>query len=336
MFSNHTYISGSTATLRNHFKETAGIIDGLLLAESTSRTCLDIGSNDGSQLLQYQNLGYNVLGVESSDNVAQIARDTGVPTVTDYFNLQCAQTIDRQFHVINASGIFFHLEELHSAAEGVRLCLRKDGLFVVQFLYMKKIVENLAFDQIYHEHLLYYTIKTITTLLNLHGLEPVDAYLSPIHGGSVILMASLKGVRSPSERLLNLIEEEKRAKTNELDFYADFAVNTNQLRTRILEFLDRTRSADKRVYGMGAPVKGNTLLNYCKIGTDYLDLLAEINPLRKGLISPGMHIPILMEDEIDVQPQVYFVLAWNFKNEILAKYRDLILKGIEFYFPINP
>jgi hypothetical protein len=200
---------------------------------------------------------------------------------------------------------------------------------------MKKIIENLAFDQIYHEHLLYYNLKNIGTLLRRHGLEMFDAYLAPIHGGSMIGFVSHAGTRQRSERLRELVHLEDGSRSNDIGTYHDFARRVEGMKRRDLAYLQRAKHDGKRVFGMGAPVKGNTLLNYCGIGRNYLDCLVEKNSLRRGLYSPGMHLPIVMEDEIAVQPDVYYVLAWNFKKEILANNRALLEQGVDFYFPVD-
>jgi hypothetical protein len=336
MFSSHTYLSGTTATLRNHFMETARRVDRTFFQGVKDKSILDIGSNDGTQLLQYQALGFQVQGVESCAPIAAMANAQGVPTDAAFFNLATARRWNRKFHLINASGVFFHLEELHSVTDAVRFGLRDDGVFVVQFLYMKSIMENLAFDQIYHEHLLYYTIATIGTLLKRHGLEAFDAYWAPIHGGSIILMAGHAGRRPPTARLEALRAEEARDRTNDLATYQRFAERVRQAKLDTLAYLDRAKARGKRIFGLGAPVKGNTLLNYFGVGTAYIDYLVEKNPLRKGLYSPGMHIPVVLESELPAQPDIYFVLAWNFKKEILANYAPLIAAGLEMYFPVNP
>ena len=196
MFGDHTYLSGVTKSLSDHFQAVAREVDARFFAGTTGKSVLDIGSNDGTQLKHFKALGYDVLGVESSKTTAKIANDAGIPTVNDFFNLEVARRLGRKFEAINAAGVFFHLEELHSVTDGIREALREDGVFVVQFLYMKRIVENLAFDQIYHEHLLYYNLATIEVLLNRHGLAMFDAYLSPIHGGSIIFLISSRSVRA--------------------------------------------------------------------------------------------------------------------------------------------
>lgn len=337
MFGDHTYLSGVTRSLSEHFRKIAAEVDSRFAGpDRKSKSVLDIGSNDGTQLKHFQTLGYDVLGVESSKRTAQIANQAGVHTLNEFFNLELVRRLDRKFDVINAAGVFFHLEELHSVTDGIRECLADDGVFVVQFLYMKQIVENLAFDQIYHEHLLYYNLATIETLLNRHGLALFDAYVSPIHGGSVIGFVAHRGRRPPSDRLDRFCAAEAADRSNELETYLEFARRIERMKADNLAFLDEAKRLGKTVFGMGAPVKGNTLLNYFGIGKQYLDCLVEKNELRRGLFSPGQHLPIAIEAELPAPPDIYYVLAWNFKQEILANNRRLIDAGVEFFFPVNP
>ncbi len=336
MFSDHTYLSGTTTSLSHHFKEVAKDIDTQFFSGKEKKNVLDIGSNDGTQLKHYNNLGFDVLGVESSRTIARMANEAGIETINNFFNLELVKRLARKFDVINASGVFFHLEELHSVCEGIRHALKEDGVFVVQFLYMKSIMENCAFDQIYHEHLLFYNLKTIETLLNRHDLSLFDARFSPIHGGSIIAYVSHKDKRSSTGRLLRLWEEEQQSGCNEFSAYLNFADRIKEMKEKNLALLKAAKEKGKTIFGFGAPVKGNTLLNYFGISTNFLDCLVEKNTLRKGLYSPGMHIPILIEEELNQLPDIYFVLAWNFKNEILANNQHLLDKGIEFYFPVNP
>jgi SAM-dependent methyltransferase len=335
MFRDHTYLSGVTQSLSEHFRAVAREVDERYFHGVSGRAVLDIGSNDGTQLKHFKALRYDVLGVESSKTTAKIANAAGIETMNAFFDLDLARHIGRRFHVINAAGVFFHLEELHSVTDGIREALRDDGVFVVQFLYMKRIVENLAFDQIYHEHLLYYNLQTIETLLHRHGLELFDAYLSPIHGGSMIGFVTHSGKRAPSARLRALRQAELGDHCNDFETYLAFAERIKQMKVENLAYLDAAKRRGKRIFGMGAPVKGNTLLNYFGVGTNYLDCLVEKNELRRGLFSPGMHIPIIIEKELPEPPDVYYVLAWNFKKEILTNNQPLIERGVEFYFPVN-
>lgn len=336
MFGDHTYLSGVTRSLSAHFEGVAAQIHDRFLRGRSHPSVLDIGSNDGTQLKHFQKLGVEVLGVESSVTTARMAQEAGVPTVNAFFNEALVKELDRQFDAINAAGVFFHLEELHSVTAGIKLALKEDGVFVVQFLYMKRIVENLAFDQIYHEHLLYYNLKTIETLLNRHGLELFDAYLAPIHGGSMIAFVTHRGRCQPSDRLQQLRQQEDAAGSNELATYQEFARRIEVMKQQNLAYLRAAKAEGKRIFGFGAPVKGNTLLNYFGVGPDLIEYLVEKNALRRGLYSPGMHIPLLIEGEFEELPDIYYVLAWNFKTEILKNNQALIDQGIEFYFPVDP
>jgi SAM-dependent methyltransferase len=335
MFGDHTYLSGVTRSLSEHFRGVAAEVDRRIGEGPGRRSVLDIGSNDGTQLKHFQALGYDVLGVESSRTTARIANEAGVETLNDFFNLDVARRLGRKFDAINAAGVFFHLEELHSVTEGIKHCLADNGLFVVQFLYMKCIQENLAFDQIYHEHLLYYNLKNIETLLNRHGLSMCDACLAPIHGGSMIGFVTHQGKQPPTKALQRMRQREEDDRTNDAATYRAFARRIEQLKQRDLGYLHEARARGRAVYGFGAPAKGNTLLNYFGIGPDVVSCLVEKNRLRRDLYSPGMHIPVRLEDELDRDPDVYYVLAWNFKKEILANNQALLGKGVEFYFPIQ-
>ena len=334
MFADHTYLSGITSSLSEHFRRTAAEVDSKLFADRKVKSVLDIGSNDGTQLKHYQSLGYEVLGVESSKTTAALANDAGVPTLNCFFNEATAQSIGRKFEIINASGVFFHLEELHSVTEGIRECLTDDGVFAVQFLYMKQIIANGAFDQIYHEHLLYYNLETIDVLLRRHGLALFDAYLSPIHGGSIIAYACKQPGRPQSSSLISLLAAEAAERSNTIEVYRTFAQQIEVMKARNLDDLHARKSAGKVIYGFGAPVKGNTLLNYFQIGSELLNCLVEKNELRRGLYSPGQHLPIRIERELEAPPDVYYVLAWNFRDEILKNNQPLIERGVEFYFPV--
>ena len=338
MFGDHTYLSGITKSLSNHFKEVAKETVGYLLEKNGDKklSVLDIGSNDGTQLKHYKELGCSVLGVESSKRIAAIANDHGIDTLNKFFNKETAEDINHKFDIINASGVFFHLEELHSVCEGIKQCLDKKGLFKVQFLYIKNIMENCAFDQIYHEHLLYYSIRSLEYLLELHDMEIFDCYISDIHGGSVIANVCHKGAYEISQNVEKMKEEEDRQEINTLNRYLKFSDQIKEMKKTNLKFLENAHDERKTVYGMGAPVKGNTLLNYFGVDSELIQLLVEKNKLRDGLYSPGSHIRIVMEDSINKYPDIYYVLAWNFKNEILKNNQKLIDNGVEFYFPVDP
>jgi SAM-dependent methyltransferase len=336
MFAEHSHHAVVAPKLSEHYRRVAQEVDRRFFAGHPHKAMLDIGSHDGTQLRHYKELGYDILGVEAAGLPTQLANAAGLPTMRAFFNEDVARSLGRQFDVINASGVFSHLEELHSVTAGIRRCLANEGVFVIHALYMKHIVENDAFDQIYHEHLLYYNLRTLDKLLRRHGLALFDAEFSPLHGGSIIAYATHAIRARFSEHLLAMEAAEDRDRANTLGWYQAFGERIARRKAENLAFLRDRRAAGKTIYGLGAPVKGNTLLNYFGIGPDLVSCLVERNPHRRGLVAPGSHIPLRLEGELTTQPDVYYVLAWNFKEEILARHRALVERGVEFYFPIEP
>ena len=219
------------------------------------RNILDIGSNDGTQLKHYKKMGWDILGVEPSVTTAKMANDAGFNTLNRFFNKECMDDINEKFSVINAAGVFFHLEELHSVTNGIKSGLSENGVFVVQFLYMKQIMSNCAFDQIYHEHLLYYNLRTLEALLAQYDLAPFDAFLSPIHGGQMICFVGHKGVREPTDRLTELLKAEDDEGANSIEAYQRFSKEIALMKERNLEYLSAARQEGKRIFGMGAPAR---------------------------------------------------------------------------------
>jgi SAM-dependent methyltransferase len=336
MFSNHTYLSGTTQTLKNHFDVLSKRVKKEYFSQTDNPKILDIGSNDGTQLSYYRELNFEVLGIESSKNLVQLALQNGIKTVHNYFDLNFALSLDCKFDLINASGVFFHLEDLHSACEAIKILLDKNGIFLVQFIYMQEMQKNSSFDQIYHEHLLYYNLETINYLLNIYNLELFDAFLSPIHGGSVIGFVGHKNTKPISNNLKTMIKQEKDLRSNEISTYLQFAQSISGIKNKTTEWVSKLMNNEKKIMGLGAPVKGNTLLNYFGFDSKILSGLLERNTSRRGLYAPGSHIPIIIEDELDYFPDAYLVLAWNFKTEILERHKKEVQMGTDFFFPIDP
>jgi len=335
MFSDHTYLSGITKTLSNHFKDISIDVNKRFNKDKKHKNILDIGSNDGTFLKHFKKKGWYILGVESSKRIAIIANKNNIKTINEFFNYDLAKKINKRFDFINASGIFFHLEELHSFTKGVKLLLKSDGIFIVQFLYMKSIIENTAFDQIYHEHLLYYNLLTLQNLLNKHDLEIFDCKLESVHGGQMIAYINHKNKRKKSDRYLSFLKREIRSGCNKIKYYRKFKNKVEKLKSENLKFLSSAKKNKRIIFGVGAPAKGNTLLNYFNLKTDTISKLLEKNKMRKNLYAPGSHIPIVMEKEEKKIPDIYYVLAWNFKKEILKNFKKRGINRSKFYFPIN-
>ena len=332
MFTDYPYVSGTTKTLVQHFKDTA---ERLAAAYQLGARDLvvDIGSNDGTWLSHYQPLGLRVLGIVPAANVVELALQRGVPTWVRFFNEETAREIvaeEGRASLVTAAGVFFHLEELHSVIRGVKALLADDGVFVVQAIYLGGMIDNLAFDQVYHEHLVYYTLRSIESLFARHGLEVFDARLVPIHGGSLEVHVAPKGMRAVHDSVMAMRGEEDRKGYGRLETYERFAERVWQLRDELKTLLQRYRDRGKTVYAYGAPAKGATLLNSFGIDPGLVQKAAEKNPMKVGYLMPGSRIPII--DEGDERPDAYLLLAWNFFEEI--KERDFLQAGGEFIVPI--
>ncbi len=334
MFTDYPYVSGTTKTLPAHFLETSRRIAGAY-GVKPGDLVVDIGSNDGTWLKQWAFSGARVLGVEAAGNVAKLAQDAGVPTWHRFFNAECCADILKEHgpaKIITAAGVFFHLEELHSVVEGIASLLDQDGVFVVQAIYLGGMVENTAFDQVYHEHLCYYTLKSLSALLERHGLEVFEATLVDIHGGSIEAHVTRKGLRPVGDTVRAMQAEELRKGFGEIGTYRAFAHNVLDLRTRLVALLQGYKDSGKSVWAYGAPAKGATLLNSFGIGPDLVQKAVEKNAMKVGLAIPGVRIPI--EAEEGARPDAYLVLAWNFINEFLVKEKAYLAGGGELIVPI--
>ena len=328
MFSNHTYLSGTTKSLSEHFYQVARRSSESL---SGNDLVVDIGGNDGTQLLQYKRIGFNnVLNIESASNIAKISSNNGIKTINEFFN---EEVVDRynihNVSLINASGVFFHLEELHSVIKGIYKSLRNDGVFVVQFMYLLDMLNQGTFDGIYHEHLCYYSLRSISNLLEPYGLYLFDAYHSEIHGGSMIAKFGKKKPEEEPEILANeeIISESK---------LRVFAESVRLWRDKFKEQILNLKNNGRKIYAFGSPAKGNTLLTYSGLDKSIIDYVFEVNKMKCGLYTPVTHIPIVYEDHSLIQDNSRIVLlSWNFADEIMSKSQDLINKGVKFILPFK-
>jgi hypothetical protein len=331
MFKDHTYLSGMTRTLVTHFYSLAS--ENLIQynLDIVNDIILDIGGNDGSQLIQYQNLGFkNVINFESADNICEVSKKNGVPVINNFFNEETVKSTIKKgsIKLINASGVFFHLEQLHSVINGINYCLKDDGIFVVQFMYAGAMIENLNFDTIYHEHLCYYTLNSLTKLLNQYGLYLEDASYSDIHSGSIIA----KFRKHKCDLTKKALELVKKDKAYNLESFKTFAKKIESRRYKLKEILQDLKNSGKRIFAYGAPVKGNTLLNYMGITNSLIDKAVEINPYKVNTYTPGSHIPVVKENKKDL-PDYYLMLSHNFEKEFIENNKDIMDKGVKFIIP---
>lgn len=333
MFREHGYLSGTTRSLARHFDSVASRI-AERVAFGPSDYVLDVGGNDGTFLRFVRERGLGVLNVDAGINQYQASLANGIPCINRFFNLETADDIRRErgpAKVIHGAGIFFHLEELHSAFEGVRHLLADDGVVVAEFIYLPSMVETTAFDQIYHEHLTYYTLGSFERLLQGHGLRINDAELASIHGGSCIAYIGRGDSVSPA--LARLRDCEGMGGFDTPAPYRQFAKDASELQDRIRDRVRRFKAGSRRIQALGAPVKGTTILHYCGFDERDIECAVEINRLKCGTFYPGTRIPVVHQDEVD-PPDAYLLLAWNFRDEIMPKLERFRSGGGQVLIPI--
>lgn len=334
MFVEHSYMSGTTKSLKRHFEAVGKSIVGKF--DMTGSRILDIGGNDGTFLEYFADQGLDVLNVESGCNQSKASLGKGIETRNCFFNLESAVDIKETYglmRVIHGAGVLFHLEELHSAFRGIELLLEGNGVLVAEFIYLPRMIVNCAYDQIYHEHLLYYSLYSFQGLLAQFGLEIFDAYLTTIHGGSCVAYVARKGVYKNTSRLDHLLNEEKQNGFDKIEVYKKFADNVKTRKKVLQQLISDIKSSGKTIHALGAPVKGSTILNFCGLDERHIDCAVEINPHKFGTYIPGTKIPVVDEAKAE-KPDIYLLLAWNFAEEILPRFENFRAGGGQFLVPI--
>ena len=323
LFRDYVYSSGTNNILKKHFKD---FVDALVKAYELSSASLavDVGSNDGSLLENYTSHHVRILGIDPS-SVTSIAIAKGQPTIVDFF---CEETALRAVHeygqaqIITATNVFAHVKDLQSFMRGIRALLAPGGVFVSESGYTADLVEQLQYDFIYHEHLRYYTLGPLRKLFEMHDMEIIDAERISIHGGSIRVHAAIKGTRSISPRVAELIDKEKSLGLYNLSTYSSFAQRVRDVKHQLQQMLLAEAGARKKIIGIGAPAKGNTLLNYCKIDADIVSYLVEKSDLKIGKYTPGMHIPVIEENPEHVtSADCALLLSWTIADELMPKLR---------------
>jgi 2-polyprenyl-3-methyl-5-hydroxy-6-metoxy-1,4-benzoquinol methylase len=335
MFEEYLYVSGTTQTLRTHFQNSA---DRLVkrLGLKSGDLVVDIGSNDGTWLACYQKSGLRALGVDGAKNLAEMANARGIETWAKFFNADVAREIITQkgrAKLVTAAGVFFHLEELHSVTEGIAELIRDGGVFCVQAISLAGMLRYTQFDQVYHEHLTYWTVKSLDCLFAQYGLEIFHADILPIHGGSLELLVAPKGTQKIDPSVDAMRAEEKKLGCDKIETYKKFAERVWEIERELLTILKNYSAQGKTVQAFGAPAKGATLLNSFHITPELVQCAVEVNPLKIGKYIPGARLPIV-DEKITPAPDAYLLLAWNFLKEFLPRKRDYILNGGEFIVPI--
>ena len=301
---------------------------------------VEVASNDGYLLQFFQKKGIPVLGVEPAANTASVAEKKGIPSIVKFFGVQTAIDLvaaGQQADLLVGNNVLAHVPDVNDFVAGMKILLKPNGIFTMEFPHLLQLIQQNQFDTIYHEHFSYFSFFTVTKIFAAHGLTLFDVEEIPTHGGSLRIYGKHDNAVEPisSDRVTQLRDKEIQAGLQRLETYLTFGEKVKQTKRKLLSFLIDAKAKGKTIVGYGAPAKGNTLLNYCGISTDFIDYTVDRSPYKQGLFLPGTHIPILHPDKIrETKPDYLLILPWNLKEEIMVQMSFISDWGGKFVVPI--
>jgi SAM-dependent methyltransferase len=339
IFSEYAYFSSYSDSWLKHASHYVEMISERLDLGNGSLV-VELASNDGYLLQYFVKKGIAVLGVEPALNVAKVAKQKGVPTLTRFFGCRMAREMvanGKMADLVLGNNVLAQVPDLNDFVGGIRILLKAGGVATLEFPHLVKLIEENQYDTIYHEHFSYFSLITVEKILAAHGLVLFDVEEIPTHGGSIrIYLRHIEDNSRPvTAGVLNLREQELATGLDRIEIYATFAERVKESKRALLELLIHLRREGKSVAGYGAPGKGNTLLNYCGIRTDLLEFTTDRNPYKHGRFLPGTHIPICPVARIrECRPDYILILPWNLKDEIVAQLAYASEWGAKFIVPI--
>lgn len=299
---------------------------------------VELASNDGYLLRNFVEAAIPCVGIEPAANVAEVARERGVPTLTEFFGTATARKVRSEYgsaDLIVGNNVLAHVPNLNDFVAGIGILLAPSGAVTMEFPHLLKLMEENQFDTIYHEHFSYFSFLTVTEVFSRHGMSVFDVEELPTHGGSLRIYAAQEGQEKISDNVGRLLAIERAAGLHKIEAYQDFQPRVDAVKRDLLAFLIDAKRAGKQVVGYGAPGKGNTLLNYCGIGKDFLDYTVDRNPYKQGTYTPGSRIPIMAPERIaETRPDYVVILPWNLREEIISSHAYVADWGGKFVVPI--
>ena len=337
LFRSYTYSTTSSLGLVKHFQTYAGEVAAKSGAKPGSLV-VDIGSNDGSLLKAFKEIGYRVLGVDPAVEIANKATAEGVETVPDYFTKALAVKM-REKHgraaIFTANNVFAHSDKLPEMADGIRELLQPDGVFTFEVSYLLDIVQKMLFDTVYHEHLCYHSVRSLDLFFARHGLQLVEMQRIPTKGGSLRgTVQPAGGPRAVSPAIAQMIEWEGILKLHDPETYREYTRRIESAKEQFVAVLDRLKAEGKTIAGYGASPTVTTLLNQFDLA-GRIDFIVDDNPVKQNTYSPGHHIPVYPSDAIYGKgADAVAVLAWNYAGPIMTKHKPFADKGGRFIVPL--
>lgn len=338
LFRDYIYVTGTSDTIADHNLEYAQtVVDQLYL--NSGDLVIEVASNDGSLLKCFKRLGVKTLGIEPALNIAEIAKSSGIETITEFFNFETAQKVKESYGFAKAvigNNVLAHVDDTGDFLRGCRELLDEQGLIIIEVPYLGELIKKLEYDTIYHEHLCYFSVNALIRLCETLELSIIRIDRVSVHGGSLRIYAGKNSYyKSHTEEVIDFAEEEKQDELISWQTMLDFSKEVKKNRVDLMGLLKGLKEEGKTAVGYGAPAKGNTLLNYCGIDNNILPYTVDKNPLKVGLFTPGTHIPVLpVPTLLEKQPDFVLILAWNFADEIMRQQAEYRNRGGKFIVPI--
>lgn len=326
----YAFFSGTSKAMGIHFQEFANQVIKDYLTDDDPFV-VEIGSNDGIMLKHFAKASFRHLGIEPSLNVAQVAKDQGVNTITEFFDEELAKKIvleNGQTDAFLGANVMCHIPYLHSIVAGIEILLKPDGIIMFEDPYLGDVIEKTTYDQIYDEHAFLFSVRSIQYLFKRYGMEVIDVEPQETHGGSMRYVIARKGARSVSEKVHEQLEKENKLGLHKPETYEMFRRNCEHSRDSLMTLLNDIKKQGKRIVGYAATSKSTTIINYCGITTDHIEFISDTTPVKQGKFSPGAHIPVRpYEDFVVNYPDYALLFAYNHAKEIMAKEQKFIESG---------
>ena len=338
LFEDYVYVSGTSPVFVKHFEEYANFLIENYLQNKKSLV-IDLGSNDGTLLSFFKEKGVKVLGVDPAKEISSKANSNGIETLNNFFTFEFSKLIQKKYgraEIITANNVFAHVNDMKDLINGIKNLLAPNGIFVFEVSYLVDVIQKNLFDMIYHEHLSYHSVIPLIKFFKDNEMELIEVIRVDSHGGSLRGIVQMKdGMHKIGDSVKHCIDLEKEIEIEQFETYVKFFHKINKERNELQKLLQRLKNDKKSIVGFGAPAKATTFLYHFAVKPEVIEYIIDDSPLKQGLFTPGMHIPIYSSEKLyEKNPDYVIILAWNFAESIMKRHQKIKDSGTHFIIPL--
>ena len=338
LFEDYVYVSGTSPVFVKHFEEYANFLINNYL-ENKKSLVIDIGSNDGTLLHFFKENGNKILGIDPAKEISSKANSNSIETLNSFFSFELSKSIRKKYgtaEIITANNVFAHVNDMKDLINGIKNLLSPNGVFVFEVSYLVDVIQKNLFDTIYHEHISYHSVIPLIKFFNDNEMELIEVIRVDSHGGSLRGIAQMKdGLRKIGDSVKQCITLEKEIGIDQFETYVKFFQNINKEKNELQKLLQKLKNDKKSIVGFGAPAKATTFLYHFAIKPEVIDYIIDDSPLKQGLFTPGMHIPVYSSEKLyEKNPDYVIILAWNFAESIMKRHQKIKDMGGHFIIPL--